>query len=54
MLKDVCREHGVALPSYYNWKSKYGGMEASDVKNQSTEGENRRLKTIFADLSLEL
>lgn len=54
MVKDVCREYGVALPTYYNWKSKYGGMEASDVKKlKALEEENRRLKAMFADLSLE-
>ena len=54
MVKDVCREHGVALPTYYNWKSKYDGMGASDVKKfKALEEENRRLKTMFADLSLE-
>ncbi|EGU32215.1 hypothetical protein VIBRN418_14203 [Vibrio sp. N418] len=54
MEKDVCREHGVTLSTYYNWKSKYGGMEASNVKKlKELEEENRRLKTMFADLSLE-
>ena len=40
--------------TYYNWKSKYGGMEASDVKRlKELEDENQRLKQMFADLSLE-
>ncbi|HDT2544655.1 TPA: transposase [Klebsiella aerogenes] len=40
--------------TYYNWKSKYGGMEASDIKkNKELEDENRSLKKMFADLSLE-
>lgn len=32
MVKDVCREHGISDATYYNWKAKYGGMEASDLK----------------------
>lgn len=53
-VKDVCREAGIAEATYYNWKSKYGGMEASDIKKiKDLEDENRRLKQMFADLSLE-
>ncbi|HFP8700959.1 TPA: IS3 family transposase [Raoultella planticola] len=51
---DVCREAGISEASYYNWKAKYGGMEASDIKKmKDLEDENRRLKQMFADLSLE-
>lgn len=54
LVKEVCREYGIAEGTYYNWKSKYGGMEASDVKRlKELEDENRRLKSMFADLSLE-
>lgn len=54
LVKEVCREYGVSDATYYNWKSKYGGMEASDVKRlKELEDENRRLKGMFADLSLE-
>lgn len=54
MVKDVCREHGISDATYYNWKSKYGGMEASDIKRlKEIEDENRKLKQMFADLSLE-
>lgn len=54
MVKDVCREHGISDATYYNWKSKYGGMEASDIKRlKEVEDENRKLKQMFADLSLE-
>jgi putative transposase len=54
LVKDVCREHGVSDATYYNWKAKYGGMEASDIrKMRDLEDENRRLKQMFADLSLE-
>jgi|TARA_B110000263_G_C14959993_1_gene352116 putative transposase len=54
LVKDVCREYGISDATYYNWKSKYGGMEASDVKRlKELESENQRLKQMYADLSLE-
>jgi len=53
-VKDVCREAEISEAPYYNWKAKYGGMEASDIKKmKDLEDENRRLKQMFADLSLE-
>ncbi|QEW31425.1 IS3 family transposase [Erwinia billingiae] len=53
-VKDVCREAAISEASYYNWKAKYGGMEAADIKKiKDLEDENRRLKQMFADLSLE-
>lgn len=53
-VKDVCREAGISEGTYYSWKSRYGGMEASDIKKiKDLEDENRRLKQMFADLSLE-
>ena len=53
-VKDVCREAAISEATYYNWKAKYGGMEASDIKRmKDLEDENRRLKQMFADLSLE-
>lgn len=53
-VKDVCREHGISDATYYQWKSKYGGMEAADIKRlRDLEDENRKLKMIVADLSLE-
>lgn len=53
-VKDVCRETGISEATYYNWKSRYGGMEASDIKKiKDLEDKNRRLKQMFADLSLE-
>ncbi len=43
-VKDVCREHSVSEATYYQWKSKYGGMQATDTKRvRSLEDENRRL-----------
>jgi putative transposase len=51
---DICREHGISPATYYKWKAKYGGMEASDVKRlQELESENRRLKQMYAELSLD-
>lgn len=51
---EVCREYGISDATYSNWKSKYGGMEVSDVKRlKELEEENRRLKQMFADLSLQ-
>lgn len=53
-VKDVCREAEISEATYYNWKARYGGMEASDIKRmKDLEDENRRLKQMFADLSLE-
>ena len=53
-VKDVCRELGISAATYYVWKSKYGGMEAADVRRlKDLEEENSRLKRMFADLSLE-
>jgi putative transposase len=54
LVKDVCREHSVSEATYYQWKSKYGGMEALDIKRlKDLEDENRKLKMMVADLSLE-
>lgn len=53
-IEELCRKHGISNATYYNWKSKFGGMEASDVKRlRELEEENNRLKKMFADLSLE-
>ena len=53
-VKEVCREYEISEATYYNWKSKYGGMEASDLKKlKALEDENRRLKQMYADLSLD-
>lgn len=53
-VKDVCREHEISEATYYQWKSKYGGMQASDIKRlRELEEENRCLKQISADLLLE-
>ncbi|MFX1707384.1 IS3 family transposase [Chitinophaga sp. CC14] len=53
-IKDICREHSISEATFYNWKNKYGGMEASDVKRlKDLEEENSRLKRMYADLSLD-
>ena len=53
-VREVCREYGISDATFYNWKTKYGGMEASDVRKlKELEDENRRLKQMFADLSLK-
>jgi|TARA_Y100000310_G_scaffold313836_1_gene362614 putative transposase len=53
-VKEICREYGISDATYYNWKSKYGGMEASDMRKlKELEDENRRLKRLYANLSLE-
>ena len=51
---ELCRTHGVGQSTFYKWRSKYGGMEASDVRRmKELEDENRRLKQMYADLSLK-
>lgn len=53
-VKEVCREYGISNGTYYAWKSKFGGMEASDIRRmRDLEYENARLKQMYADLSLE-
>lgn len=52
--KEIARELGVTDQTLYNWKAKYGGMEVSDAKKlRALEDENRRLKQLVADLSLD-
>ena len=49
-IKEVCRKHGISSPTYYKWKPKYGGMEASDLRRvKELEAENARLKRMLAD-----
>ena len=53
-IKDLCRQHGISDATYYNWKAKYGGLEASDLKRlKEMEGELSKLKRMYADLALE-
>lgn len=51
---DICRKYGISEQTFYNWKNKYGGMEISDaMKLRVLEDENRKLKGLVADLSLD-
>ena len=51
---ELCRKYGISDATYYKWKSKYGGMEASDLKrNRELEAENAKLKRMYAELALE-
>ena len=53
-MADVCREHEIAQTTYYKWKQKYGGMQASHIKRlRELEEENRKLKQMYAELSLD-
>jgi putative transposase len=52
--KDLTREHGISEATFYNWKARYGGMDANEVKQmKELEEENNRLKQIVANLTLE-
>jgi putative transposase len=51
---ELCREHGMSNASFYKWRAKYGGMDASTVSQmKAMEEENRRLKRMYADLSMQ-
>jgi len=51
---EVLRKHGISSATYYTWKSKYGGLSASELKRlKALEAENTRLKRLYADLALE-
>jgi putative transposase len=51
---ELCRKHGVGQSTYYQWKAKYGGMAPSDLtKLRELEEENKKLKKMFADVSLQ-
>ncbi len=51
---DICRTHGISQATFFNWKSKYGGLEANELKRlRELEEENARLKKMYADLSLD-
>ena len=53
-VSELCRKYGISDATYYNWKAKYGGMTISDAKRlKAVEEENRRLKRIVADLTLD-
>ncbi len=51
---ELCREHGISTASFYKWRAKYGGMDASMMSQmKALEEENRRLKRMYADLSMQ-
>jgi len=52
---EISREHGVSQAAFYKWRSRYGGMEASDLKKlKALEEENSKLKRMYANLALDL
>jgi putative transposase len=53
--QDLCRKHGVSLWTFYQWRSKFGGMDVSDARRlKALEDENRKLKQIVANQALDL
>ena len=53
-VSEVCREHGMSNASFYKWRSKYGGMDVSNMKRlKELEQENARLKKLVADMALD-
>ena len=53
-VSEICREHGVSTAAFYQWRSKYGGMEASDMKRlKELQSENEKLKRMYAEMALE-
>jgi putative transposase len=53
-VKELCRQYGMGNSTFYKWREKYGGMETSDIKRlKELEAENRKLKQMFAELSLK-
>ena len=53
-VEELCRKHGISSASYYNWKKKYGGVDASEIKRlKELEEENAKLKRMYADMALE-
>ncbi len=52
---ELCRKYGMSDATYYNWKAKYGGMTASDLKKlRQYESENRKLKQMVAEQALDI
>lgn len=53
-VSELCREHGMSSASFYKWRSKYGGMDASMVSEMKVMAdENRRLKRMYAEMSMQ-
>lgn len=52
-VSEVCRKHGISEATYYNWKSKYGGLDASELKRiRELEAENAKLKRMYAEMAM--
>ena len=52
---ELCRKYGISDATFYNWRSRYGGMEVSDARRlKSLEDENRRLKKLLAESMLDV
>ena len=53
-VSELCREHGMSNASFYKWRSKYSGMDASMISQmKALEDENRRLKKMYAEMSMQ-
>ncbi|BDU18134.1 transposase [Lysobacter auxotrophicus] len=53
-VKDLCRQAGISTATYYQWKSKYGGLEASELRRvKELEAENAKLKRMYAEMALD-
>jgi len=53
-VNEIWRKYGISSATYYKWKAKYGGLEASDIKRlKELEQENSKLKRLYADMALE-
>ena len=53
-VSELCREHGISSATFYKWRAKFGGMDASMMSQmKALEDENRRLKRMFADLGMQ-
>ena len=51
---ELCREHGMSSASFYKWRAKFGGMDASMVSQmRAISDENRRLKRMYAEMSMQ-
>jgi len=51
---ELCRAHGISNATFYSWRSKYGGMDASMISElKALQGENRRLKKTYAEVQLQ-
>jgi putative transposase len=54
-VSELCRRHGISDATFYTWRSKYGGLEISEMRRlRQLEDENRRLKSIVADQALDI